>query len=179
MSDGTFVTLISLGSWFRLATHGRAYWPPSLGCSPQVTHDSYCYRYAPGEDLPGSPHRDGDWCTSLRTEMRSLCVSGNSSTSRQPKLGTLIRNYGDALRSRVIPVKSCCFLSLERSAWRSWRCWTSPCPNDIGLCGRLARGAVASVHVGAIPSAGSGYRMETHGCDGTLVLLQSDFDSLN
>jgi len=33
-------------------------------------------------------------------------------------------------------------------------------PDNVLLSGRLASGAVASVHIGAIPFAGSGYRME-------------------
>jgi predicted dehydrogenase len=42
-------------------------------------------------------------------------------------------------------------------------------PDNVLLSGRLANGAVASVHVGAIPFAGSGYRMEIYGRDGTLI----------
>jgi len=37
------------------------------------------------------------------------------------------------------------------------------------LSGRLAGGAVASVHIGAIPFAGSGYRMEIYGRDGDIT----------
>jgi predicted dehydrogenase len=37
------------------------------------------------------------------------------------------------------------------------------------VSGRLASGAVASVHVAAVPWAGSGFRMEIYGRDGTLV----------
>jgi predicted dehydrogenase len=43
-------------------------------------------------------------------------------------------------------------------------------PDNVMISGRLANGAVASVHVGAIPFAGSGYRMEIYGRDGTLVI---------
>jgi predicted dehydrogenase len=42
-------------------------------------------------------------------------------------------------------------------------------PDNVLLSGRLASGAVVSVHVGAIPFAGSGYRMEIYGREGTLV----------
>jgi predicted dehydrogenase len=42
-------------------------------------------------------------------------------------------------------------------------------PDNVLISGRLANGAVAAVHVGAIPFAGSGYRMEIYGRDGTLV----------
>jgi predicted dehydrogenase len=42
-------------------------------------------------------------------------------------------------------------------------------PDHVLISGRLTNGAVASVHVGAIPFAGSGYRMEIYGRDGTVV----------
>lgn len=42
-------------------------------------------------------------------------------------------------------------------------------PDNVLVSGRLARGAVASVHVGAVPWAGGGLRMEIFGRDGTLV----------
>jgi predicted dehydrogenase len=52
-------------------------------------------------------------------------------------------------------------------------------PDNILLCGRLANGAVASVHVGAIPFAGSGYRMEIYGREGTLVAMGEDSPQLS
>src|SRR5215211_455216 len=42
-------------------------------------------------------------------------------------------------------------------------------PDNVLVNGQLARGAVASVHVGAVPWAGSGFRMEIYGREGTLV----------
>jgi predicted dehydrogenase len=42
-------------------------------------------------------------------------------------------------------------------------------PDNVLVSGQLARGAVASVHVAAVPWAGSGFRMEIYGRDGTLV----------
>lgn len=42
-------------------------------------------------------------------------------------------------------------------------------PDNVLVSGQLARGAVASVHVGAVPWAGSGFRMEIYGREGTLV----------
>ncbi|HEX3989978.1 MAG TPA: Gfo/Idh/MocA family oxidoreductase [Acetobacteraceae bacterium] len=47
-------------------------------------------------------------------------------------------------------------------------------PDNILLSGRLANGAVVSVHVGAIPFVGSGYRMEIYGRNGTLVASGDD-----
>ncbi len=52
-------------------------------------------------------------------------------------------------------------------------------PDNVLLSGRLASGAVASVHIGAIPFAGSGYRMEIYGRDGTLVITGKDSPQLS
>ncbi len=52
-------------------------------------------------------------------------------------------------------------------------------PDNVLISGRLTRGAVASVHIGAIPFAGSGYRMEIYGLDGTLVATGKDSPQLN
>jgi predicted dehydrogenase len=52
-------------------------------------------------------------------------------------------------------------------------------PDNVLLSGRLASGAVASVHIGAIPFAGSGYRMEIYGRDGTLVATGNDSPQLS
>lgn len=42
-------------------------------------------------------------------------------------------------------------------------------PDNVLVSGQLVSGAVASVHCAAVPWAGSGYRMEVYGRDGTLV----------
>jgi predicted dehydrogenase len=42
-------------------------------------------------------------------------------------------------------------------------------PDNIAVSGRLKNGSVVSSHVGHMPYAGSGYRMEIYGRDGTLV----------
>jgi len=42
-------------------------------------------------------------------------------------------------------------------------------PDNIQVSGKLARGAVASVHVAAVPWAGGGFRMVVYGREGTLV----------
>jgi predicted dehydrogenase len=52
-------------------------------------------------------------------------------------------------------------------------------PDNVLISGRLANGAVASVHIGAIPFAGSGYRMEIYGRDGTLVASGEDSPQLS
>src|SRR5436853_3394815 len=52
-------------------------------------------------------------------------------------------------------------------------------PDNILVSGQLANGAVASVHIGAIPYAGSGYRMEIYGRDGTLLVAGADSPQLS
>jgi predicted dehydrogenase len=51
-------------------------------------------------------------------------------------------------------------------------------PDNIAVSGRLDNGAVVSSHVGHIPYAGSGYRMEIYGRDGTLVASGEDSPQL-
>ena len=51
-------------------------------------------------------------------------------------------------------------------------------PDNVLVSGRLTNGAVASVHIGAIPFAGSGYRMEIYGRDGTLIATGEDSPQL-
>ena len=51
-------------------------------------------------------------------------------------------------------------------------------PDNVLVTGHLARGGVASVHVGSIPFAGSGYRMEVYGREGTLVAAGEDSPQL-
>jgi predicted dehydrogenase len=47
-------------------------------------------------------------------------------------------------------------------------------PDNILVNGVLVNGAVASVHVAAVPWSGSGYRMEVYGSEGTLVASGED-----
>jgi predicted dehydrogenase len=51
-------------------------------------------------------------------------------------------------------------------------------PDNVLLSGRLANGGVASVHVASVPWAGSGYRMEVYGREGTLVATSEDSPQL-
>lgn len=51
-------------------------------------------------------------------------------------------------------------------------------PDNILVSGRLVNGAVVSSHVAAIPYAGSGYRMEIYGREGTLVATGEDSPQL-
>ena len=51
-------------------------------------------------------------------------------------------------------------------------------PDNILVSGRLDNGAVVSAHVASIPWAGSGYRLEVYGRDGTLVATSEDSPQL-
>jgi len=51
-------------------------------------------------------------------------------------------------------------------------------PDNVLVSGRLANGAVASVHVAAVPWAASGFRMEIYGLEGTLVATSEDSPQL-
>ena len=46
-------------------------------------------------------------------------------------------------------------------------------PDNVRVSGQLESGAAASVHVGAVPWAGGGFRMEIYGREGTLVTTGS------
>ena len=52
-------------------------------------------------------------------------------------------------------------------------------PDNVLTSGRLVNGAVVSVHIGAIPFAGSGYRMEIYGRNGTLIATGLDSPQLS
>ena len=52
-------------------------------------------------------------------------------------------------------------------------------PDNIMISGWLKNGAVVSSHVGAVPFAGSGYRMEIYGREGTLVASGEDSPQLS
>ena len=46
-------------------------------------------------------------------------------------------------------------------------------PDNVRVSGQLESGAAASVHVGAVPWAGTGFRMEMYGREGTLIVTGS------
>ena len=52
-------------------------------------------------------------------------------------------------------------------------------PDNILVSGRLANGGVASVHIASNPWAGSGYRMEIYGREGTLTVSSEESPQLN
>ena len=47
-------------------------------------------------------------------------------------------------------------------------------PDNVLISGRLAGGAVASVHIGSVPYQPSGLRLDVYGRDGTLVLTSQE-----
>jgi predicted dehydrogenase len=51
-------------------------------------------------------------------------------------------------------------------------------PDNILVSGQLANGAVASVHVASLPWAGTGYRLEIYGREGTLVATADESPQL-
>ena len=51
-------------------------------------------------------------------------------------------------------------------------------PDNILINGRLENGAVVSAHVASIPWAGSGYRLEVYGREGTLIASSEDSPQL-
>jgi predicted dehydrogenase len=76
----------------------------------------------------------------------------------------------------------CAVVTTQAKQWldtgaNAWLDVTSP--DNVLVSGRLANGAVASSHIAAIPFAGSGYRMEIYGRDGTLVASGEDSPQLS
>lgn len=51
-------------------------------------------------------------------------------------------------------------------------------PDHVLISGRLESGAVASLHVASVPYAGSGYRMEIYGKEGTLIAYSDESPQL-
>jgi predicted dehydrogenase len=69
-------------------------------------------------------------------------------------------------------VRVSCMVTTQAPRWyepdtKQWVDVTSP--DNVLVSGKLASGAVASVHAAAIPWAGSGFRMAIYGREGTLV----------
>jgi predicted dehydrogenase len=66
-----------------------------------------------------------------------------------------------------------CLVTTQAKQWyetdtKQWVDVTSP--DNVLVSGQLTSGAVASVHVGAVPWAGGGFRMEIYGREGTLTV---------
>ena len=69
-----------------------------------------------------------------------------------------------------------CMVSIQAKQWyetdtRHFVEVTSP--DNVRVSGQLESGTAVSVHVGSVPWAGSGYRMEIYGREGTLIITGS------
>ena len=113
---------------------------------------------------------------SHRTWQRDAALGANTLTIANGHTVDALRFVtGDFSRlSAVVATQAKQWLDTGTNTWLDV---TSP--DNVLLSGRLANGAVVSVHIGAIPFAGSGYRMEIYGRDGTLVAAGEDSPQLS
>jgi predicted dehydrogenase len=113
---------------------------------------------------------------SLRTWQRDASLGANTLTIANGHTIDAMRFVaGDfASLSAVVATQAKQWLDTGTNTWLDV---TSP--DNILISGRLAGGAVVSSHVAAIPYAGSGYRMEIYGRDGTLVASGEDSPQLS
>ena len=66
-----------------------------------------------------------------------------------------------------------CMVSTQVPQWYepdTQRSVDTTSPDNVRVSGQLESGAAAGVHVGAVPWAGTGYRMEIYGREGTLIV---------
>jgi predicted dehydrogenase len=113
---------------------------------------------------------------SHRTWQRDATLGANTLTIANGHTVDAMRFVtGDFARlSAVVATEAKQWLDIGANTWLDV---TSP--DNVLTSGRLANGAVASVHIAAIPYAGSGYRMEIYGRDGTLAAAGVDSPQLN
>jgi predicted dehydrogenase len=113
---------------------------------------------------------------SNRTWQRDVMLGANTLTIANGHTVDAMRFVtGDFSKlSAVVATQAKQWLDTGTNAWLDV---TSP--DNILTSGRLKNGAVASVHIGAIPYAGSGYRMEIYGREGTLVAVGEDSPQLS
>jgi predicted dehydrogenase len=113
---------------------------------------------------------------SHRTWQRDVTLGANTLTIANGHVLDAMRFVtGDFARlSAVVTTQAKQWLDTGTNTWLDV---TSP--DNILTSGMLANGAVVSSHVAAIPYAGSGFRMEIYGRDGTLVVAGEDSPQLN
>jgi len=113
---------------------------------------------------------------SHRTWQRDAALGANTLTIANGHTSDAMRFVaGDFVRlSAVVSTRAKQWLDTGLNQWLDV---TSP--DNILVSGVLANGAVASVHIAAIPYAGSGYRMEIYGREGTLVAAGEDSPQLS
>ncbi len=108
--------------------------------------------------------------TSGRTWQRDVSLGANTLTIANGHVIDALRFVAGDFR------RVACMVTTQMPQWfetdtQQWVEVTSP--DNVRVSGELVNGAAASVHVGAVPWAGSGYRMEIYGRDGTLVVTGS------
>jgi predicted dehydrogenase len=113
---------------------------------------------------------------SHRTWQRDVTLGANTLTIANGHTIDAMRFVtGDFARlSAVVSTQAKQWLDTGSNTWLDV---TSP--DNILVSGRLKNGAVAASHIAAIPYAGSGYRMEIYGREGTLVAAGEDSPQLN
>jgi len=113
---------------------------------------------------------------SHRTWQRDVTLGANTLTIANGHVLDAMRFVtGDFARlSAVVSTQAQQWLDTGSNTWLDV---TSP--DNILVSGVLANKAVVSSHVAAIPYAGSGYRMEIYGSDGTLAVTGEDSPQLN
>ena len=113
---------------------------------------------------------------SHRTWQRDAALGANTLTIANGHTVDAMRFVaGDFARlSAVVATQAKQWLDTGKNEWLDV---TSP--DNVLVSGVLANGAVASSHIAAIPYAGSGYRMEIYGREGTLVASGEDSPQLS
>jgi predicted dehydrogenase len=113
---------------------------------------------------------------SHRTWQRDASLGANTLTiANGHTIDTMRFVTGDfRLLSAVVATQAKQWLDTGTNTWLD-----VTAPDNILVSGWLKNGAVVSSHVAAIPYAGSGYRMEIYGRDGTLVASGEDSPQLS
>lgn len=112
---------------------------------------------------------------SHRTWQRDAALGANTLTIANGHTVDAMRFVaGDIARlSAVVATQAKQWLDTGTNTWLD-----VTAPDNILVSGRLQNGAALSSHIAAIPYAGSGYRMEIYGRDGTLVASGEDSPQL-
>ncbi|TMK33154.1 MAG: Gfo/Idh/MocA family oxidoreductase [Alphaproteobacteria bacterium] len=113
---------------------------------------------------------------SHRTWQRDAALGANTLTIANGHTIDAMRFVaGDFTRlSAVVATQAKQWLDTGSNSWLD-----VTAPDNVLVSGWLKNGAVASSHVGAVPFAGSGYRMEIYGREGTLVASGADSPQLS
>ena len=113
-----------------------------------------------------------------------LGITGASAGGHLSLMAAGTADEGDATSKDPVekqPSRVAAVVSTQAKQWyeSDTQIWVDvTAPDHVLVSGRLAKGAVASVHVAAVPWAASGFRMEVYGRDGTLVATSADSPQL-